>query len=248
MPTNLGTEAYYVFVITDPARYNATGALFEVDERNNARGSTDPVLIDQPPPTDIRVDNIVVPASAEPGDPVTVRWTVENTSAVTANGSWTDAVYLSADATWDINDTLLGYGDFSGSLTTGQTYTRELTTSLPGTAAGDYRVIVRTDARNQLAEDTGDANNTTASASAISVSVDALTLGVPLTVGPQTGAGAASTASSCPQAKRCACACPRTTNARSTKSSSATMPRPPRRSSTQPPPPPPPTPARSRRN
>jgi hypothetical protein len=29
MPTNLGTEAYYVFVVSDPARYDSTGALFE---------------------------------------------------------------------------------------------------------------------------------------------------------------------------------------------------------------------------
>src|SRR3546814_21033472 len=41
VPNDLGTEAYYVFVVTDPARYDATGALFEADERDNIRGPLD---------------------------------------------------------------------------------------------------------------------------------------------------------------------------------------------------------------
>ncbi|HEY6816092.1 MAG TPA: CARDB domain-containing protein, partial [Croceibacterium sp.] len=182
LPTNLGTEAYYVFVITDPARYDSTGALFEANERNNARGTEDPLIVDLPPPTDIQVTDIVVPDNLEAGDPVRISWTVENTSGVTASGSWTDAVYLSADATWDIGDKLLGRGDFSGTLTQGQSYTLTLDSTLPGAAAGNYRVIVRTDVRNQLHEDIGEANNTTASPDAISIAVDELTLGIPLSV------------------------------------------------------------------
>src|SRR5690606_3630730 len=76
----------------------------------------------------------------------------------------------------------LGRGDFSGNLLPGQSYTLNLDTTLPGAAAGEYRIIVRTDVRNQLHEDTGEANNTTASPDAISVAVDQLTLGIPLSV------------------------------------------------------------------
>src|SRR3546814_15434663 len=68
VPSDLGTEAYYVFVVSDPARYNATGQLFETDERDNTRGSSIPMLIEPPPPTDIHVVAILVPDNKRPGD------------------------------------------------------------------------------------------------------------------------------------------------------------------------------------
>ncbi|MFA7603825.1 MAG: CARDB domain-containing protein, partial [Novosphingobium sp.] len=181
VPSDLGTEAYYVFVVTDPARYNATGAVYEANERDNARASTLPMVIELPPPTDVQVVDITVPDNKEPGDLVTINWTVRNTSAVMASGSWSDAVYLSRDATWDVNDRLLGYGNFTGTLLPDGTYTLSLNTTLPGASAGEYRVIVRADVRNQLHEDVGEGNNTTASPDALSISVPELKLGIPLT-------------------------------------------------------------------
>src|SRR5690606_35681057 len=89
MPTNLGTEAYYVFVVTDPARYDSTGAVFEAVENNNSRGSADPLIIDLLPPSDIQVRDIVVPGDRKFGESASVSWTVENTSAIVASGSWT---------------------------------------------------------------------------------------------------------------------------------------------------------------
>src|SRR3546814_9116542 len=77
-----------------------SGALFEADERDNIRGTIDPMVIELPPPTDIEVRDIVIPGDRQSGDPVTVSWTVRNISDVIASGSWTDAVYLSRDATW----------------------------------------------------------------------------------------------------------------------------------------------------
>src|SRR3546814_8440351 len=114
------------------------------------------MVIELPPPTDIEVRDIVIPGDRQSGDPVTVSWTVRNISDVIASGSWTDAVYLSRDATWDVGDNLLGRADFSGTLLPDGSYTLSLDTTLPGAAAGDYRVIVRTDVRNQLYEDTGE--------------------------------------------------------------------------------------------
>src|SRR3546814_5930775 len=55
---------------------------------------------------------------------------------VIASGSWTDAVYLSRDATWDVGDKLLGRADFSGTLLPDGSYTLSLDTTLPGAAAG----------------------------------------------------------------------------------------------------------------
>ncbi len=55
VPTNLSTEAWYVFVVTDPDR-GAKGKLFEGDnERNNSRASDVPMVVELPPPTDLEV-------------------------------------------------------------------------------------------------------------------------------------------------------------------------------------------------
>src|SRR3546814_1777364 len=107
-----------------------SGALFEADERDNIRGTIDPMVIELPPPTDIEVRDIVIPGDRQSGDPVTVSWTVRNISDVIASGSWTDAVYLSRDATWDVGDKLLGRADFSGTLLPDGSYTLSLDTTL----------------------------------------------------------------------------------------------------------------------
>src|SRR3546814_14070057 len=78
VPNDLGTEAYYVFVVTDPARYDATGALFEADERDNIRGTIDPMVIELQQPNDIEVRDIVIPGDRPSGDPMTVSWLVRN--------------------------------------------------------------------------------------------------------------------------------------------------------------------------
>src|SRR5690606_25730855 len=101
---------------------------------------------------------------------------------IAASGSWTDAVYLSSDATWDIGDRLLGRGNFSGNLAPSENHTLTLDATLPGAAAGQYRVIVRTDVRNRRDDDVGEGDKTTASPDADSVSVEELTLGIPLSV------------------------------------------------------------------
>src|SRR3546814_12331859 len=102
--------------------------------------------------------------------------------------------YTTLFRSWDVGDKLLGRKDFSGVLNPDGTYTLSLTTTLPGASAGDYRVIVRTAVRNQLTEDVGEANNTTASPQALTVAVEALQLGIPLTVdlAPGQGVGRAS--------------------------------------------------------
>ena len=171
---------YYVFVITDPVRGLPIGKVFEhTHEDNNDRASDLPVVIELPPPTDLEVTSIEIPASGSPGGPVDVRWTVTNIGHEFARGSWSDAVYLSKDATWDISDRLLGRAAFTGELIPGESYTKSLSTTLPAVLPGKYRVIVRTDIFNQVYEDVADANNATTSAETIALTVDSLQLGVP---------------------------------------------------------------------
>ena len=57
------------------------------------------------------------------GDPVTVSWTGQNLTGLPLQGNWIDAVYLSTDGVWDINDTLLATVPHTGGLAQNQIYT-----------------------------------------------------------------------------------------------------------------------------
>jgi hypothetical protein len=125
--------------------------------------------------------------SVKSGDPLHVSWTVSNHGAEPAAGSWTDAVYLSTDAVWDIGDRLLGRVDHNGTLTPTQAYTNSLEARVPPLAEGQYRVIVRTDIYNQVFEGAEEANNRAASPDPLTVSVEELHLGVALNTTLDTG-------------------------------------------------------------
>ena len=176
------SEEYYVFVVTDPTRNTSIGQVFELDqETNNDRHSDVPMIIELPPPTDLQVTDIVVPATARSGEPITISWTVSNASQTEpAIGTWSDTAYLSTDATWDLHDVPIGRLSHSGTLNPGESYTLSLDTLMPPATPGQYRVIVRTDIFNQIYEREFDVNNKTASPETMSVTVDELLLDVPL--------------------------------------------------------------------
>ncbi|MCA9186965.1 MAG: tandem-95 repeat protein, partial [Planctomycetales bacterium] len=195
VPTDLPTDPanplqqveYYVFVVTDPARTNATGSVFEGgNERNNDRVS-DLVRIVFPPPSDLVVTSIASPATARSGEPVEISWTVTNQSTEAVSGTWSDAVYLSLDATWDIDDRPMGRFAHSDTILPGESYTQTITVALPTATPGEYRVIVRTDIFNQVFELEKDLNNTTASPNATSVRVDELFVAIPETLAVKPG-------------------------------------------------------------
>ncbi len=194
---------YYVFVVTDPARAwgsGDNGRVYEFgkDDNNNA-AAVQPVLIEVPPPADLVVTNVVVPSSVSVGQEVEITFTVTNQSTDPALGRWTDALYLSSDNTWDLNDQLLGKVAHAGDLAGNGTYTATLKTTLPALKDGAWRVIVRPDLYNEVFEgkitynDTGlhippgEANNRLASAATLNVTVPTLTVGAPLATTLTTG-------------------------------------------------------------
>ena len=182
------TEEYYVFVVTDPARTRPTGDVFELGAETNNDGHTvTPVIFELPPPTDLQVTAVAAPQTARSGEAVSLSWTVQNTSSEPAVGSWSDTLYLSADATWDISDVPLGRVAFSGTLAPDETYSQTLDTLLPPATPGQYRVITRTDIFNQVYEREFDANNALASSETLSVTVDQLQLGTPFETTLSTG-------------------------------------------------------------
>ncbi len=136
-PTGL-LGPWYVIVITDPlVGADPRGSVYESNETNNATATTVPLIIDQPPPADLEVETVPVPGSAMAGQSAHIQWTVENIGTYAAYGSWSDALYLSPDATWSISDPLLGTIRYSGgTLMPGQTYTGATDVTMPAVAPG----------------------------------------------------------------------------------------------------------------
>jgi subtilase family serine protease len=187
LPSNL-TGPFFVFVIADPVRTTwPRGAVFEgANEENNASTTQTPLLIELPPPSDLQVDAIVVPPSARSGDMISVSWTVSNHGDFPASGTWSDALYLSDDAVWDINDRPLGRLERSATLQPpiaagdmGDSYSGSIQLKLPPVRPGSYRIIVRPDIFNEVFEQEGELNNRTASADSLAVTVDTIQLGIP---------------------------------------------------------------------
>ncbi|MCP4713252.1 MAG: hypothetical protein GY869_31865, partial [Planctomycetes bacterium] len=175
---------YYVFVLTDvPGGYYPLGRVIEGGEGNNATASVVPMLIELPPPADLQVDEIVVPAAGYSGDSVVIEWTASNHSTEAIKGSWVDSAYLSTDAIWDLGDKLIGSVE-QGSLGSGvllgadESYSAQLTALLPATLPESYRIIVRSDIFDDINEGSNNSNNRLASADAIDVSVKTLQLGI----------------------------------------------------------------------
>ncbi|QNM98964.1 PPC domain-containing protein [Chitinimonas koreensis] len=190
--------SYYVFVITDPARAWGTGENGQVREfgreQNNARAALQPIIVDTPPPADLKVNTVSVPASGTVGSEVEIGYTIVNDSTNPAYGGWTDAIYLSSDNAWDLGDILLGRVDHAGGLAAGAAYSGSLKAKLPPLKDGNWRIIVRPDLYNEVFEGKisytanglnlppGEANNRTASGDSLAVTVPQLAVASPLPI------------------------------------------------------------------
>ena len=119
------------------------------------------------------------PASAGPGQPVTVNYTLKNQGTVPVPAGWTDSVYLSSDITLSANDLLLGRITHDSALAALGSMSESLSAPLPGASDGNYHVIVVADSRLQVA-DVNRANNTVDAAAALAVKTPALVLGTPV--------------------------------------------------------------------
>lgn len=139
-----------------------------------------PTSIVQPPPSDLIAENIVPPAMGFVGELMTVQYDIRNQGSNPATGSNKDIVYLSADSTWDVSDVQFSIVQNNSNLAPQTFNTRTTTASVPGLALGDYFVIVRTDALNNIFE-SNDTNNLAVSTQKVVITlpeliIDSLTL------------------------------------------------------------------------
>jgi hypothetical protein len=113
------------------------------------------------PPPDLKVV-ATAPLSAAWGETIPVSWTVTNSGAGPAEGSWSDAVYLSDTDMFNVQ-TAIPLGTFSETarspLAVNASYTEDRTLTLPSyTPLGAQWLLFVTDDGNQVAED-NKANN-----------------------------------------------------------------------------------------
>jgi len=100
-----------------------------------------------------------LPAVVGAGASVSVSWTVENQGTTSARPQWSDAVYLSADATLDAGDVRMGLATQTAAVAVGGTYSRTVAMTIPNVPAGSWYAILAADAGDTLVEQRND-NNT----------------------------------------------------------------------------------------
>src|SRR5204863_9698599 len=109
-----------------------------------------------------------------------IHWSGSNVDPNPISGVWSDAVYLSADSTWDLSDKLVGRVEQNRTLAVNGSYSAQLTSTVPGTLPGEYHFIVRTDIFDTIPEGDGESNNQAASTTTLHVSLNQLFMGVPV--------------------------------------------------------------------
>lgn len=170
----MGLSGNYVLILKTDAADN----VYEHNgENNNLAFGT--IVIKPQEPCDLVITQIAVPAGKMiAGQMSTLKWTVSNKGSNVAKGYFRDAVYLSADSVWDVDDALFGVSDTSiTGLGQQASLDRQLTRRLSNVATGNYYIIVRTDILNNLLE-TNDSNNIACSPAPMEVDVKVLTIGV----------------------------------------------------------------------
>ena len=170
------TGRFYIFVDVDAGNY-----VYERNaEANNSGHDAQSVSVTLAPPANLLPGTITLPPSAVSGQDLTLTCNVRNESDNAAEGSWQDALYISSDDRWDIDDPLLIRVDRSGPVPAHGSYTVTTAAPVPGILPGNYHVILRTDIRNQVPE-ADESDNVGASLSAVAVDAESLALGIPST-------------------------------------------------------------------
>jgi subtilase family serine protease len=171
VPVATAVGTYYIL-----ARADAGLNVAESVENNNVRASA-AVRVG----ADLTVTALTAPASAGPGDSITVNETTTNAGGGDAPVSST-AFYLSVNTALDAADTLLGSRPVPELEALAASAAAVPLTVPPGTAVGNYYVIAKADWSGQVNE-TSETNNTRVSA-ALKVGPDLTVLTL---VGPAAG-------------------------------------------------------------
>src|SRR5262249_53514295 len=141
---------YYFFVKVVSANPNTRA--FEEHEAKNRKMV--PITVTAP---DLPAAPVTALASATPGDVFSIAWPVVNQGTGPLPVSWTDDVYLSADAVCCTGSTHLASVSNAGGLNPGAGYSKTKSVTIPNVAAGTYYLILLADGGHDVYE--GDETN-----------------------------------------------------------------------------------------
>ncbi len=156
---------YYVFVRTDI--YNN---IKETDNNNNT-SSSQSLTVELKPLPNVGVTEISTDKSdVQPGDSITVSWTVENSTSISAEGGWTEKVSLNTLAGTKIQ--LTGTPIYQEALDASSSILRSMKFKIPNTLpfSGNTHIEVELFPNDQLIEEPGgESDNNLISTSTINI-------------------------------------------------------------------------------
>jgi hypothetical protein len=141
------SNVYYLYIKTD-----ALNQVYEyLGESNNIQRSS-AFFLKPAPPVDLHMDTLTAATNTpSSGHPLQISWTVRNQSQTSAStAGWQDALYLSVDSILnrDLDLRFFEIESGAGGLTTGATYTKTVSATIPNGLSGNYYLIAVTDDRN----------------------------------------------------------------------------------------------------
>lgn len=167
--------SFFVIVKTDVSQLVDEAGL----EANNLAHDPKLIQVEATPPADLIVTQVGVLGPAVRGEAAVFSWTLQNASLNPVVTSWSDAIYLSTDPTWDATDKLVGHRESGvAGLAPGAVLPINESFVVPPVLPGLYYVIVKSDAFNQVPE--VNEKNDGASGSASSVTAVPIQIAVPL--------------------------------------------------------------------
>jgi len=132
---------------------NSGQAFYEHARANNTLVDDQVLPVRMAPLPDLQVQEIRPPTHPYAGQQTVIEWTVTNTGTGSTNAAaWTDAVWLSADATWSGGDLLLGEVPNGSYLGVDESYASSLTVTLPVALEGQVYFVVQADRYNVVYE------------------------------------------------------------------------------------------------
>jgi hypothetical protein len=166
----LNDGVYYLLLRSD-----VDDDLLESNDANNTVASNSFEITVPSLPDLVVTDVTVAGVEGQPGQSIEISWTVLNRGSQTADGPWTDAIYLSP--TGDLQDATR-VGELTRELSVGidRSYSASATVLLPALEDGAYQVLVVTDDTNTLFEHIGEINNSGAAGVALDLKHADLTI------------------------------------------------------------------------
>lgn len=150
IPAGADTVAVDVATLPVPGANGSREITLTASADGIAAGTTFLMVTDIASP-DFATLDVTTPASATTRSTASIGWRMFNQGLATASGAFHQALYLSTNRVWDLDDTLVAEQSIEGQLPPGESISFVRSIFLPG-EPGDYWIIVRSDPADDIVE------------------------------------------------------------------------------------------------